>query len=47
MINSSSIVHFNDNLRVLICSASVEKCPENRMLGSRKIVDGKVIIFLE
>ena len=44
-INNSSLVHFLDYLRVLICSVSVEKNPQNRMLGWRKFVDGKVIIF--
>lgn len=43
--SNSAMVHFFDNLRILICSTSVEKNPRNRMLGWRNSVDGKVSIF--
>lgn len=37
---------FNISTAWDVFSASVEKCPENRMLGSRKIVDGKFGPFI-
>lgn len=45
-ISNSAMVHFFDNLRILICSISVAKNPGNRMLGWRNFVDGKVSMFL-